>query len=143
MQQSSTSVCYLEVLLFLISVIEICFWNFNINSVTCHYFVNELEKQKFQNSSRTDTINADFQRPILQLVGGDSLNRIFVMNAVMNLLNTNVLREIGNPRTTNVVCQSFHRTLQVCNLLLNTCGGGNVSKIEGLENMQIFTIYHY
>ena len=56
MQQSSTSVCYLELLLFLISVIEICFWNFNINSVTCHYFVNELEKQKFQNSSRTDTI---------------------------------------------------------------------------------------
>ena len=29
------------------------------------------------------------------------------------------------------------------NMLLNTCGGGKVSKIEGLENMQIFTIYHY
>ena len=56
MQQSSTSVCYLELLLFLISVIEICFWNFNINSVTCHYFVNDLEKQKFQNSSRTDSM---------------------------------------------------------------------------------------
>ena len=34
----STYVINLELLLFLISVIEICSWKFNINSVTCDHF---------------------------------------------------------------------------------------------------------
>ena len=66
------------------------------------------------------------------------------MNAFMNLLNTNVLREIGTPGRPMSSVSHFtgHCRFVIC-CSTYTCGGGNVSKIEGLENMQIFTVYHY